>query len=173
MLSFVDHSLCLCLSHAAAYEDRQHMKRQQISSRSWFSPSSFTPSGSAVGNLLNKLGQKGRDAAASKALNASPSSSLIRRRSDGGVSAADNPIQASFSSQESVSCPSLTSENVDLSHGRCSEERQDTGRVTTEETAGKSAPEVHCGVEGHSSAESCTTKSLVADYSDSDSDSGQ
>ncbi|XP_058237276.1 probable splicing factor YJU2B isoform X1 [Hemibagrus wyckioides] len=156
-----------------SYEDRQHMKRQQISSRSWFSLSSSTPLGSAVGNLLNKLGQKGRDAAASKALNASPSSSLVRRRSDGGVSAADNPIQASCSSQESISCPSLTTENVESSHGRCPEERQDTGRVTTEETAGKSAPEVHCGVEGHSSAESCTTKSLVADYSDSDSDSGQ
>ncbi|KAK3509969.1 hypothetical protein QTP70_023786, partial [Hemibagrus guttatus] len=155
-----------------SYEDRQHMKRQQISSRSWFSPSSSTPSGSAVGNLLNKLSHKGRDAAASKALNTSPSSSLVRRKSDGGVSVVDNPIQASCSTQLSISFPSVASENMDSSHGQCSEERLDTDRLT-EESAGKSAPEVHCGVEGHSSAESCTTKSLVADYSDSDSDSGQ
>ncbi|KAK2819586.1 hypothetical protein Q7C36_021232 [Tachysurus vachellii] len=129
------------------YEDRQHMKRKQISSRSWFSLSSSTPSGSAVGNLLNKLSQKGRDAAASKALNTSPSSSLVRRRSDGCVSVINNPVPASCSIQESVSCPNKMSENADPSDGQCSVDTRHTYRPTA--------------------------KSLVADYSDSDSDSGQ
>ncbi|MCI4393326.1 hypothetical protein PGIGA_G00156250 [Pangasianodon gigas] len=150
-----------------SYEDRQHTKRQQIASRSWFSPSSSTPSGSAVGNLLNKLGQKGRDAAAARALNATPSSSLVRRRSDGGGTVVDNASLTSCSSQESVSCPNIAAsdlKNADSFPVQCLEERQDTCRLTTE---------VHCGTERHSSIESCSTKSLVADYSDSDSESGQ
>lgn len=156
---------CLCFT---AYENRQHTKRQQISSRSWFSPSSSGPSGSAVGNLLNKLGQKGRDAAAAKAVNAAPSSSLVRRRSDGGLT--------SRSTQESVSSPDVVAasdvQDADSSPVQRSEDRQDTYRPSTDQRVGKPAPEVHYGT-GHNSTESCSTLSLVADYSDSDSDSGQ
>ncbi|XP_017314435.1 probable splicing factor YJU2B [Ictalurus punctatus] len=158
----------LTLQSPDSYENRQHTKRQQISSRSWFSPSSSGPSGSAVGNLLNKLGQKGRDAAAAKAVNAAPSSSLVRRRSDGGLT--------SRSTQESVSSPDdVAASNVqdaDSSPVQRSEDRQDTYRPSTDQRVGKPAPEVHYGT-GHNSTESCSTLSLVADYSDSDSDSGQ
>ncbi|MCJ8747532.1 hypothetical protein PDJAM_G00154630 [Pangasius djambal] len=166
----------LTFQSADSYEDRQHTKRQQIASRSWFSPSSSTPSGSAVGNLLNKLGQKGRDAAAARALSTAPSSSLVRRRSDGGGAVVDNASLTSCSSQESGSCPDIAAsdlEDADSFPVQCLEERQDTCRLTTEERAGKPAPEVHCGTERRSSIESCSTKSLVADYSDSDSESGQ
>lgn len=165
MLLFVSDSL----PFLSAYEGRQHTKRQQISSRSWFSPSSSTPSGSAVGNLLNKLGQKGREAAATKALNTTPCGSLVRRRSDGG-SAVDNPSLSSCSIQESVSCPNVAASGLEKTY---LSSVQDTFRASTEERAGKPAPEVHCGKDGHSSTESSSTKSLVADYTDSDSDSSQ
>ncbi|XP_060767359.1 probable splicing factor YJU2B [Neoarius graeffei] len=158
-----------------SYEDRQHTKRQQISSRSWFSPSSSTPTGSAVGRLLNKLGQKGRGATAAKALKTTPGSSLVRRRSDGGGGGAiiDDASLTACSTQESVSCPNiatLDSKNTDSSSIQCLEDRHETCRPSTEERAGKPFPEVHCETEGHSSTQTCSASSLVPDYSDSDSD---
>ncbi|KAI5629917.1 coiled-coil domain-containing protein 130-like, partial [Silurus asotus] len=150
-----------------SYEDRQLTKRQQIFSRSWFSLSSSSPPGSAVGNLLNKLGQKGRDAAAAKALNPTPNRTLVRRRSDGGGAAIENN---NLTSHMSVSCPDVTAlDSADSSRVRGLEERpvKPDDRPSTEEDSGK--PDVHCGLEGHSKIESCSRKSLVADYSDSDS----
>ncbi|XP_072527417.1 probable splicing factor YJU2B [Salminus brasiliensis] len=165
-----------------SYEDRQQSKRQQISSRSWFGSSS-APSGGAVGNLLQKLGQQGRDAAAAKALSYPPASplSLVRRKSDGSGSstASSSPGQtpsstSSFSDShpQPVSSPttdpdtdtvSLTADRADSTekHGSSSEERQDT------RTDSIQAPAVD------STTKPCSGISLVADYSDSDSDPGQ
>ncbi|KAM9493326.1 putative splicing factor YJU2B isoform 1-T2 [Clarias gariepinus] len=159
-----------------SYDDRQHTKRQQISSRSWFSSPSSTPSGSAAGNLLNKLGLKSRDVAAARGLNATPSSSLVRRRSDGGSPVIERATLTSCSSQVSVTCPNMAAlnlENSDSPSVQCSDKRQDTHIQSTEEDSGKPASEVHCGIEGQNINEFCSTKSLVADYSDTDSDTCQ
>lgn len=165
--------MCVCFP---AYDDRQHTKRQQISSRSWFSSPSSTPSGSAAGNLLNKLGLKSRDVTAARALNATPSSSLVRRRSDGGSPVIERATLTSCSSQVSVTCPNMAAlnlENSDSPSVQCSDKGQDTHIQSTEENSGKPASEVHCGIEGQNINESCSTKSLVADYSDTDSDTCQ
>lgn len=129
-----------------------------------------------MGNLLNKLGQKGREAAAAKALNATPSGSLVRRRSDGGGDATDNRNPPSWSAQGSVPRPDVAASDSENSHPSsvaCSEERRHDYRASAEESAGKPAPGGCFGTERHDSTESCSTKSLVADYSDSDSDSAQ
>lgn len=128
-----------------SYDDRQQTKRQQISTRSWFSsscsssPSSSATTGSALGSLLQKLGQKGRTAAAAKVLNTPICTALVRRRSDG----ADVKNQP---------------ERSDV----------DATRVQTQDTSAS----VNRDPAKSISAESCTSKTLVPDYSDSDSDPG-
>ncbi|XP_049576622.1 probable splicing factor YJU2B [Syngnathus scovelli] len=68
-----------------SYEDKQRSKRQEISTRSWFSsPPGGTTSASAAsasGALLHKLGLQAKEAAVAKALGA-PRTPLIRRKSD-------------------------------------------------------------------------------------------
>ncbi|XP_036421118.1 coiled-coil domain-containing protein 130 homolog [Colossoma macropomum] len=167
-----------------SYDDRQQSKRQQISSRSWFGSSS-TPSGGALGGLLQKLGQQGRDAAVSKALSCAPPSpiSLVRRRSDGGSTTSSSPSQTPSSTSsvndshpQPVSSPNtVTPEQADLEDKHINgnspstlslEDRQDVYTANAAESIKDKAPV-------DSSTKLCAGVSLVADYSDSDSDSGQ
>lgn len=167
-----------------SYEDRQQSKRQQISSRSWFGLSS-TPSGGAVGSLLQKLSQQGRDAAAAKSLSYPPASplSLVRRRSDGGSTASgstasSSPRQtpcsnSSFSDYHLQSVPSTNTVTTDTDEleityrpgssppPQPTEERQDTCTENVRTPVVDNSNKVSTGI------------SLVADYSDSDSDPGQ
>lgn len=159
----------LTLQAPDSCEDRKHAKRQQIYSRPLFSPSSSTSSGSTVGNLLKKLGQKGRDAAAAKALSATPSSPLVSRRSGRGVAVSDSP-NPTCSAPESTFCPGTASENKESSRVRRLEERLDTDGPTTAEREGKAAPATNCGSEKDNSADFYSANSLVPEYSDSDSD---
>ncbi|KAK5898791.1 hypothetical protein CesoFtcFv8_008336 [Champsocephalus esox] len=78
-----DKKLAALLTYQApdSYDDKQHIKRKEISSRSWFTSPSPTP-GSPAGSLLHKLGLQGKEAAVAKALSSSQSA-LIRRRSAG------------------------------------------------------------------------------------------
>ncbi|KAL7834035.1 hypothetical protein AOLI_G00289950 [Acnodon oligacanthus] len=167
-----------------SYEDRKQSKRQQISSRSWFGSS--TPSGGALGSLLQKLGQQGRDAAVSKALSCPPPSpiSLVRRRSDGGSTASSSPsLTSSFISSFSDSLPQPASSLNTATHEQADpenkhirsnspstlslEERLDVTTASAADSIKDEAPVVD------SSTKLCTGVSLVADYSDSDSDPGQ
>ncbi|XP_062845849.1 probable splicing factor YJU2B isoform X2 [Trichomycterus rosablanca] len=151
-----------------SYDGQQVIKRQQISSRSWFSSpcSSSTPSGGAVGSLLQKLGLKGRDAAAAKALNTTPTStnSLVRRRSDGG------PRVPDCASLTLCSMPKNTPQHSDSEPS--TNHKYNTATLSTEHMETERGAEMHCGM-GDAGTDSCTAKSLVADYSDSGSDSGQ
>lgn len=162
-----------------SYEDRQQSKRQQISSRSWFGSSSAA-SGGTVGNLLQKLGQQGRDAAAAKALSYAPASplNLVRRRSDGSSTTSGSPSQtpgSTSSSSDSHSLPPSSPNTVtpdtddpENTHKQGSssppqptEERQDTCSESIQPPAMDNSNKASTGI------------SLVADYSDSDSDPGQ
>ncbi|KAK5865370.1 hypothetical protein PBY51_019648 [Eleginops maclovinus] len=78
-----DKKLAALLTYQApdSYDDKQHSKRKEISSRSWFNSPSPSPA-SPAGSLLLKLGLQGKEAAVAKALSSSHSA-LIRRRSGG------------------------------------------------------------------------------------------
>uniref|UniRef100_A0A8B9KFX2 Probable splicing factor YJU2B n=1 Tax=Astyanax mexicanus TaxID=7994 RepID=A0A8B9KFX2_ASTMX len=164
-----------------SYEDRQQSKRQQISSRSWFGSSSAAPGGT-VGNLLQKLGQQGRDAAAAKALSYAPASplNLVRRKSDGSSTTSSSPSQtpcSTSSSSDSHSLP-LSSPNTNTPDTD-DPERENTHKQSsssppqpTEERQDTCSENIQPRVSDNSNKAS-TGISLVADYSDSDSDPGQ
>lgn len=167
----------------SAYEDRQQSKRQQISSRSWFSSSS-TQLGGTVGSLLQKLGKQGKDAAAAKALSyTSPAPlSLVRRRSEGSCTVSSSPGKAP-SSNCSDSYPQPGSSSNRVSPDRADLENTDKYSDSlpaqpSEETQDTSTPETaECAKEQHptedNSSKLSNGMSLVADYSDSDSDPGK
>ncbi|XP_076841332.1 putative splicing factor YJU2B [Brachyhypopomus gauderio] len=183
-----------------SYEHRKQTKRQQISSRSWFSASS-TPSGGAVGSLLQRLGQQGRDVAVAKALGSAPpcSLSLVRRKSEGGSSAPNTPSRTppttaaspvprprSLSSPDradpDAACIQNTHQRAESPTARPSAETihthtqgrtLDTHTPNTDGSVTKEALEAQQRVMGDSGAKSFSGMSLVADYSDSDSEPGQ
>ncbi|XP_067270974.1 probable splicing factor YJU2B [Pseudorasbora parva] len=143
----------LTLQSPDSYDDRQQSKRQQISSRSWFSTPSST-AGGAAGSLLQKLGQQGRGAAVAKALSSTIPSShvLVRRKSENGKtensenssSPDPNPAAADTNPRDSSSFTNNVNAIKDTNTHSCTTSEEDNG------IAGKS---------------------LVADYSDSDSGS--
>lgn len=85
-----DKRLAALLTYQApdSYEDKKHIKRKEIFSRSWFTSPSSASQGAAVtgsSSLLHKLGLQGKEAAVAKALGPSlppTSSPLIRRRTE-------------------------------------------------------------------------------------------
>lgn len=159
-----DKKLASLLTYQApdSFEDKQHSKRQEISSRSWFnSPSA--PLGGAAGGLLHRLGLQGKEAAVAKALGSTHSplirkrtgpsgaktcTTVTRRRSDpevDGQTSKDTPTQEA---SDVTVCLSPVGQEV--TGGRADEgPRKDPDR----------------GFGG--------VPSLVADYSDSESDSEQ
>lgn len=150
----------LTLQSPDSYDDRQQSKRQQISSRSWFSTPS-SAAGGAAGSLLQKLGQQGRGAAVAKALSSTIPSShiLVRRKSENGKtensenssSPDPNPAAADTNPRDSSSVTNNVNASKDTNTHSCTTETREGG--TSEEDN---------GIAG---------KSLVADYSDSDSGS--
>ncbi|KAM6972414.1 putative splicing factor YJU2B [Aplochiton taeniatus] len=197
-----DKKLASLLTYQASdsYDDRQHSKRKEISHRSWFSgaSSSSLPQGGAAGSLLHKLGLQGKGAAVAKALAPSPTSSspgaLIRRRTEGSSSGAEPTaaVRRRSSYPEPHGAPheekgvrETHTEAGPSSHGtrppRPGQETVHANNITSTGTLDNSAEEEDRGVTGK---EDCGTsvkwhstlgsfKSLVADYSDSDSDPGQ
>lgn len=150
-----------------AYEDKKQTKRKQISSRSWFSSPSLT-AGGAAGSLLQKLGQQGRGAAVAKALGPTTTSShiLVRRKSEGGKTDSSSATNSVASSPE-VNPEDFNNTNTDTNTNHTSAETQ---KGSTSENVRLS--EVTCGTEEENiTVSSAGKKSLVVDYSDSDSDS--
>ncbi|XP_043079057.1 coiled-coil domain-containing protein 130 homolog [Puntigrus tetrazona] len=144
-----------------SYDDRQQTKRQQISSRSWFSgPSSAT--GGAAGGLLQKLGQQGRGAAVAKALSSSTPSShiLVRRKSESSRTESANVTTSSSS-------PDTNATTVDTTPTGSPSPLTNNMNSSTESNTQSCTTEVH----EEEDKNVCAGKSLVADYSDSDSGS--
>ncbi|MEQ2245057.1 hypothetical protein ILYODFUR_023627 [Ilyodon furcidens] len=162
-----------------SYEDKQHTKRKEIASRSWFNSSS-TPAGGAAGNLLHKLSLQGKEAAVAKALGSSQSP-IIRRRSSGSGVKNEQCGTTTHGKSKRNACELVTkteeAQCVESTHGE--EEVAVKNDRSSNELLGKIAKEtdqrltdtVDCGKEKGRNKCSVGVTSLVADYSDSDSDS--
>ncbi|XP_063740081.1 LOW QUALITY PROTEIN: probable splicing factor YJU2B [Eleginops maclovinus] len=166
-----DKKLAALLTYQApdSYDDKQHSKRKEISSRSWFNSPSPSPA-SPAGSLLLKLGLQGKEAAVAKALSSSHSA-LIRRRS-GGPGPRNEP------------CATATRRNSNPEIITvCEGEKRQQKAVGMQ--PGLMAPERHCvditeegltnakdsGKEKERGRSLGALTSIMADYSDSDSDS--
>ncbi|XP_074549760.1 putative splicing factor YJU2B [Halichoeres trimaculatus] len=178
-----DKKLAALLTYQApdSYEDKQHSKRKEISSRSWFNTSPAAP-GSAAGSLLHKLSQQGKEAAVTKALSSSHSP-LIRKRS-GGPGAKTEPC-ATITRR--LSQPEISTCGVEVSKESPITLPTNGGQEVTE-TKSCSSWKTHVKTTqapdgGEKNTEDCmkakeqdtclgAVTSLVADYSDSDSDPG-
>lgn len=150
-----------------SYDDRQQTKRLQISSRSWFvSPSSAA--GGAAGSLLQKLGQQGRGAAVAKALSSTTPSAhiLVRRKSESSKT-------ETASIMTSNSSPAANSAAVDTDPTDPLSPLTNNINSSTDTNTPSGTSETHKGSpsEEDKSLHALTGKSLVADYSDSDSGS--
>lgn len=172
-------SLWFSSSLCSAYEDKKHSKRKQISSRSWFNPSSASPGG-AAGSLLHKLGLQGKEAAVAKALSVSHSP-LIRRRSGGSgvktepcviVARRKSDCEVNTCDKEVLKITQREEASGMVPTQAGQEVRNDSG--STEET-GKELTEADkdSGEKKEQDRSFGAVASLVADYSDSDSDPGQ
>lgn len=164
-----------------SYEDKQHSKRKEIASRSWFNSTS-SPAGGAAGSLLHKLGLQGKEVAVAKALG-SPQSLLIRRRTSGSglkteqcatvtrrkshpdVCTSDGDILLATPTLE---IPYIVSEQMGQikTNGGFKEVHV---RYTEEADKGLTSDSGKVEDQGKCSG---GVTSLVADYSDSDSESG-
>ncbi|MED6268879.1 hypothetical protein CHARACLAT_027173 [Characodon lateralis] len=162
-----------------SYEDKQHTKRKEIASRSWFNSSS-TPAGGAAGSLLHKLSLQGKEAAVAKALGSSQSPIIRRRSSGSGVKNEQCGTTAHGKSKRNA-CELVTKtdeaqcvesthgeEDVAVKNDRSSNEL--LGKIV-KETDQRLTDTVDCGKEKERNKCSVGVTSLVADYSDSDSDS--
>uniref|UniRef100_A0A7N8XWL9 Probable splicing factor YJU2B n=2 Tax=Mastacembelus armatus TaxID=205130 RepID=A0A7N8XWL9_9TELE len=178
-----DKKLAALLTYQApdSYEDKKHNKRKEISSRSWFNSTSATPGG-ATGSLLHKLGLQGKEAAVAKAL-ASSHSPLIRKRTGGPgiksvpcatvtksdleVSTCDGEISTITQTKDSSSTVVRPTRS-----GQDATETNDCAKTTEEVGKGEMKAE-DLEKEKEQDRSRAALTSLVADYSDSDSDSGQ
>ncbi|XP_075994589.1 putative splicing factor YJU2B [Genypterus blacodes] len=182
-----DKELAALLTYQApdSYDDNQHSKRKAISSRSWFTSTSMPPGG-AAGSLLHKLRLQGKDAAVAKALGSSHCP-LIRRRTEGsGAKAESSAAALRRKSDPELSTwddrgGSEVTQREEEPHLVIQSDREETqssdfgsreSRVGTREEAGtEPAAAEDCGKERE--RRSGGVASLVADYSDSNSEPGQ
>lgn len=155
--------------YVPAYEDKKHSKRQQISSRSWFSSPSLT-AGAAAGGLLQKLGQQGRGAAVAKALGSTTSSShiLVRRKSEGGKADNNSAVNA-LAFPLDISPGDFNNTTKDRT--RHTNDVNDASAETKKGGTSENESEVHCGTAEVNGTGLSAAKGLVVAYSDSDSDS--
>ncbi|XP_051801061.1 probable splicing factor YJU2B [Acanthochromis polyacanthus] len=145
-----------------SYEDKKHSKRKEISSRSWFS-STAAPAGGAAGSLLHKLGLQGKEAAAAKALGPSHSP-LIHRRT--GIKAEQCSTVTRRKSQPDGEVPKTTETHEAPSTRGGQEEAETDGASFKEVRTTEEADKRRTDADGRSGG----VTSLVADYSDSDSE---
>uniref|UniRef100_UPI0037E91902 probable splicing factor YJU2B n=1 Tax=Semicossyphus pulcher TaxID=241346 RepID=UPI0037E91902 len=184
-----DKKLAALLTYQApdSYEDKKHSKRKEISTRSWFNSTSATP-GSAAGSLLHKLGMQGKEAAVAKALGSShsplirkrsggpgiktePCATITRRQSQPEINTCDGEISKVAQREEapSIAQPPLGQE-VTETNGCIS--RETLVKITAEANAALTNAK-DSGKEKEQGTSLGAVTSLVADYSDSDSDPGQ
>ncbi|KAM3865317.1 putative splicing factor YJU2B [Diretmus argenteus] len=173
-----DKRLAALLTYQTAdsYEDRQHSKRKEISSRSWFTSPSAPPGG-AAGSLLHKLGLQGKGAAVAKALGPSSSFSspisLIRRRTEG--SGNKTPPCASATATRRRSDPEVNTRHratpeATTPRQEVAETNNSGSNTTDEEGNGPTGAEDSGKEKEREGGSGGGNTSLVADYTDSDSD---
>ncbi|KAM6940865.1 putative splicing factor YJU2B isoform 1-T2 [Lycodopsis pacificus] len=167
-----DKKLAALLTYQApdSYEDKQHSKRKAISSRSWFTASSATP-GSAACSLLLKLSLQGKEAAVAKALSSSPSPLICKRPAGPGTKS-----EACATIARGKSHPEIGEEAPSIAPSQEGEEPTETNDSGSRETHVKASEEADEGLTKDFGEERGkglgALSSLVADYSDSDSDPG-
>uniref|UniRef100_A0A8C2XM19 Probable splicing factor YJU2B n=1 Tax=Cyclopterus lumpus TaxID=8103 RepID=A0A8C2XM19_CYCLU len=182
-----DKKLAALLTYQApdSYEDKKHSKRKEISSRSWFTSSSSAPPGGAAGSLLHKLSMQGKEAAVAKALASSPSP-LICKRPGGRTEACGENSKAAPRREEVTSIAAPRREEVTSIAAPRREEVTSIAaprreEVTEANDSGSSETLVKTAEEGLTKAKDVgkergdclgALSSLMADYSDSDSDPG-
>lgn len=168
------HDLCISpLFFFSAYEVKQHSKRKEISSRSWFSSPAATPGG-AAGSLLHRLSMQGKEAAMAKSFSTSQSPLIIKRtggpgfKTEPSATVTRGNVDPEVNTHENRTQKQLDSNGDD----RAAEVFQ-----KSETNVVKPAEEVCEGqinhVERKVDRSGGAVASLVADYSDSDSDGGQ
>ncbi|XP_013874647.1 putative splicing factor YJU2B [Austrofundulus limnaeus] len=161
-----------------SYEDKKQSKRKEIASRSWFNVASPS-AGGAAGSLLHKLSLQGKEAAVAKALGSSHSP-LIRRRTS--ESANKNEPCATIARANSEDCDeemvkvAQKDPSAGSAHEGEEEEKNSCGlnkvdSKTKEEVYTKQTDAVDHMKESEKGTSSGGVASLVADYSDSDSES--
>ncbi|XP_029283202.1 coiled-coil domain-containing protein 130 homolog [Cottoperca gobio] len=182
-----DKKLAALLTYQApdSYDDRQHSKRKEISSRSWFTATS-PPPGSPAGSLLHKLSLQGKEAAVAKALSSShsslicrrsggiktePCATIARRKSNPEINMCDGEISKVAQGEEAPSVvPTQVWQEVTETNGSDSREM----RVKTTEEADEGLTNAKdFGKEKERGRSLGALTSLVAYCSDSDSDPGQ
>lgn len=176
--------LVFIVSFYSAYEDKKQSKRKEIASRSWFNFTSPS-AGGAAGSLLHKLSLQGKEAAVAKALGSSHSP-LIRRRTSEPGNKSEPCATITRTNSADGSCDEEmvkgTQKDKTLSTGSAQkgdeEEKNSSGLNKVDS---KTKEEVYTEVkdaadlvkENEKGTNSGGVTSLVADYSDSDSDSTQ
>ncbi|XP_057181834.1 probable splicing factor YJU2B [Triplophysa rosa] len=166
----------LTLQTPDSYEDKKQSKRQQISSSSWFRSPSLTAGGPA-GSLLQKLGQQGRGAAIAKALGSRTCSShvLVRRKSEGSKTD-NNSATNSVASSPDLTPETVDSEDFNNKNKDMPQHRNDVNNIKDTNTNCSSAETQKASTSenvrlAENGTGSIAGKSLVVDYSDSESDS--
>ncbi|KAJ0033655.1 hypothetical protein NQD34_000762 [Periophthalmus magnuspinnatus] len=194
-----DKRLATLLTYATpdSFDGKQQSKRQAISSRSWFSSSSSTAGGAAQ-SLLHRLGQQGKEAAVVKALGPSHGA-FIRKRTTTTTdvtmaSTMDEPSHGVLIRKQTATTKNATTATNTTTEGQSHGvliQKQTATDLTTATTMNKpehvtmvtvtrEAADCECrggtGEEkqnGHLNIMDRNRTSLVADYSESDSDGAQ
>lgn len=139
--------VCFSLLRLAC-EEKQLSKRQEISSRPWFSAAPASAKG-AAGSLLHRINQQSKEAAVAKALGSSHAS-LVRKRTDA-----------------SETCAAVTRGESEIEPNTRDKDASEIAQA--EESVTVSPQEEGTGAQDTSLG---PLGSLVPDYNDSDSDSG-
>ncbi|XP_075903738.1 putative splicing factor YJU2B [Nelusetta ayraudi] len=165
-----DRKLAALLTFQApeSFKDKQDNKRKEVSSRSWFSSTSPTP-GSAAGKLLHKISLQGKEAAVAKNLGSSLRP-LIRKHSALKIETGANSVNGRVPPENTC--------NGGISEVSPQEEEPSTSSAHLGQEPGKRRTTAPEGLgdgraEATQDSRSSGFASLVADYSDSDSDSAQ
>uniref|UniRef100_A0A3P9HC77 Probable splicing factor YJU2B n=1 Tax=Oryzias latipes TaxID=8090 RepID=A0A3P9HC77_ORYLA len=167
----------LKLQAPESYEEKQHSKRKEIASRSWFtSPSA--PAGGAAGSLLQKLGHQGKEAAVAKALGSSHSPVLCRRTAGSGLKAELCATITPKKSKLEVVAPSEEKLlGTRIKESTCTVQGGANGGASSEVKECVKDQKLNnaeaCAKKEQQDEPSTTSVSLVADYSDSGSEGGE
>ncbi|KAL4648557.1 coiled-coil domain-containing protein 130 [Arapaima gigas] len=181
-----------------SYEERQQSKRKEILNRSWFSSPTGSQTGTS-GTLLEKLAQAHREAALTAAKAPSPTTpnnllGLVRRKTGGrkllgsamvahkksdpevftdGTEESGDPklLEECPSEPEGTKASTKIQSQVEASKRNMHAETDATG-TDASRTNGPSAFSSSSGIPVGGESGSYAMRPLVADYSDSDSESG-
>uniref|UniRef100_UPI00398E420E probable splicing factor YJU2B n=1 Tax=Pristiophorus japonicus TaxID=55135 RepID=UPI00398E420E len=140
-----------------SYEDKQRMKRKEITSRSWFASPQVTV-GEKAGETLKKLGLskilKAKSSSSPNGIAASDLGIIHRKSGEYSASQTERPLLARME---------LRGENDQRSHISDSTSRESNGSLKVEGSPHRTEAAIDMEQEAN-------TSSLVADYSDSSSD---